>query len=235
MQSPKPSTFPLVARRHRGRERPAPNLKRRGFQREPKRRFLLYCEGKNTEPAYFDAIKRVCSSTLIAVEIAPGVGVPYTIAERAVERARSEGLARRSRRESRSSFEENDQVWAVFDRDTHPRFDEAITLCERYGVRVGRSNPCFELWLILHEQDHDRYEDCDEMQSILEKLRPEYDKNSGKTPDCEELVARVQQAERRGAVLLQRRRAAGDPFGNPSTTVGYLTREIREADERARR
>ena len=70
---------------------------------------------------------------------------------------------------------------------------------------------------------------------FLRSCDREYDKDSGKTPDCEELVARVQQAERRGAVLLQRRWAAGDQFGNPSTTVGYLTREIREADERARR
>ena len=54
-------------------------------------------------------------------------------------------------------------------------------------------------------------------------------------PDCNDLVSRVQHAERRGEVLLQRRRESGDPYGNPSTTVGYLTREIREADEHARR
>ena len=94
-----------MARHHRRRERPAPNLKRRRSQREPKRRFLLYCEGRNTEPAYFEAIKRACTSTLIAVEVTPGVGVPYTIAERAVQRARDEGLIRGSRR-SKDSFEE---------------------------------------------------------------------------------------------------------------------------------
>ena len=60
--------------------------------------------------------------------------------------------------------------------------------------------------MILHERDYDRYEDSDKMQGILEKLRPEYDKNSGKRPDCGDLVTRVQQAERRGEVLLQRRR-----------------------------
>lgn len=223
-----------MARQHRRRERPAPNLKRRRSQREPKRRFLLYCEGRNTEPAYFEAIKRVCASTLIAVEVTGGVGVPYTIAKRAVQRAQAEGLIRGSRR-SKDSFEENDQVWAVFDRDEHPRFDEAIALCDRQGVLVGRSNPCFELWLILHERDHDRYEDRDEMQAILERLRPEYHKDGGKTPDCDELVSRVQDAERRADVLLRRRRESGAPYGNPSTTVGHLTREIREADASARR
>ena len=52
----------------------------------------------------------------------------------------------RGSRRSKDSFEENDQVWAVFDRDEHPRFDEAIALCDGHGVLVGRSNPCFELW-----------------------------------------------------------------------------------------
>ena len=42
------------------------------------------------------------------------------------------------------------------DRDTHPHFDKAMKLCEVEGVRVARSNPCFELWLILHYEHYDR-------------------------------------------------------------------------------
>ena len=73
------------------------------------------------------------------------------------------------------------------------------------------------------------------MQAILERLRPEYLKDGGKTPDCDEMVTRIEHAEQRGKALLLRRREAGDPYGNPSTTVGCLTREIRNADERTRR
>ena len=137
--------------------RRAPDLRRRKARREPRRRFILFCEGRNTEPAYFDAIRRACSSALVAVETYPGVGVPYTIATRAVEHARDSlgDLGRRSRR-MKDSFEEADEVWAVFDRDEHPRFNEAVAFCESNGVGVARSNPCFELWLILHERDHDR-------------------------------------------------------------------------------
>ena len=132
-----PAPSPLLARRSSGRRRPAPDLKRRRFRREPKRRFILFCEGKNTEPAYFDAVKRACVSALIDVEVVPAVGVPYTIAESAGERARSDGLARNSRRQM-NSFEENDQVWAVFDRDQHPRFNDAVALCEQAGVHVAQ-------------------------------------------------------------------------------------------------
>lgn len=187
---------------------------------------MLFCEGKNTEPSYFDALKRTCSSALIGVEVVPGAGVPYTIAEKAVEHARR-------RHGRRNSFEKADQVWAVFDRDAHPRFEEAIELCETKGVRVGRSNPCFELWLVLHEQDHNRHEDRHTMQSILGRLRPEYDRSGRKIADCKKMMNRVEEAERRADELLRRRQEEGNPYGNPSTTVGHLTREIRTADRRA--
>ena len=162
------------------------------------------------------------------METIPAVGVPYTIAEKAVEHARELGLNRRGRRK-KDSFEENDEVWAVFDRDEHPRFDEAVALCERHGVNIGRSNPCFELWLVLHEQDYDKHENHHDMQKVLESLRPEYDKDSGKMPDCDEMVTRREIAEERGERQLQSREQGRNPYGNPSTTVGRLTRAIREA------
>ena len=93
------------------RGRAAPNLKRRRHHREPKRRFIVFCEGRKTEPAYFDAIRCACSSTLIAVHahLGVGVGVPYTIAVQAVEHAKRCKRDGRSRRR-RDSFEERDQV-----------------------------------------------------------------------------------------------------------------------------
>lgn len=214
--------------------RNTPTIRRRQSRREPKRRFFLFCEGENTEPAYFDALKRTLTGTLIKVETRPGVGVPMTIATEAVKFAQSLGLTTKSRRR-RNSFEKNDEVWAVFDRDDHPKFDEAVSLCESNGVGVARSNPCFELWLILHERDYDRPDHRDVVQRELKKLRPEYDNRRGKIPDCDDLVTRVELAEERGKVLIERRKEQGDPHGNPSTTVGMLTSAIRITDESARR
>ena len=135
--------------------RSIPKLKRKNPRLEPKRSFMLFCEGEKTEIEYFKAIGRICSSTLISVEPYGGEGVPYTIAEKAIEKAKSLGLTPKSRRK-RDSYEESDQVWAIFDRDDHPHFDEAVRNCESQNVGVGRSNPCFELWLLLHEQDYDK-------------------------------------------------------------------------------
>ena len=212
--------------------RSTPKLKRKNPRLEPKRRFILFCEGENTETEYFKAIRRICSSTLIAVETHGGVGVPYTIAEKAIEKAKSLGLTPKSRRK-KDSYEERDEVWAVFDRDEHHRFNEAVMKCEQQKVGVARSNPCFELWLILHEQDYDRAEDRHAMQKALAKLRQEYDPDGSKTPDCDDLVKRVEKAERHAERGLRNRETGGDPYGNPSTTVGRLTHAIREADQLA--
>ena len=117
----------------------------------------------------------------------------------------------------------------MFDRDEHPRFEEAVAFCQQRGIHVGRSNPCFELWLVLHEKDYDRTEDRHEMQKIFASLQREYDRDSGKTPDCDEMVTRVEEAEQRGEKQLQNRELEGKPYENPSTTIGRLTRAIREA------
>ena len=82
------------------------------------------------------------------IEVIPGAGVPRTVAQKAIEYARSH--------RSKDSFEENDQVWAVFDRDEHPNFGDAVVRCKESGIGVARSDPCFELWLILHKRDYDR-------------------------------------------------------------------------------
>ncbi len=207
-----------------------PDLRRSRPSREPKVRFVLFCEGKNTEPAYFTALRKYCSNALVSLEIHGGIGVPFTIAEKAVECAR--GLYRaRGRRPGRDSFEKNDQIWAIFDHDSHPRYEEAVNLCEQHRVQVARSNPCFELWLILHECNYGQPNDSKKVQTKLKTLRPEYDPNSGKMPDCDDLVRRVCDAERRAEAQLRHRELGDDPHGNPSTTVGRLTQAIRAASQ----
>ena len=204
-----------------------PPIRRRGALRDPKRRSTLLCEGRNTEPEYFKAVKLECAGALIEIKTRGGVGVPVSIADAAIKLAESLGLAKRGRK--KNSFEEKDEVWAVFDRDEHDRFSEAVDRCEAHGVRVARSNPCFELWLILHEADYDKPGNRKEVQRKLQQLRPEYDRRGRKVPDCREMVARVEEAEKRAEVLLARREEEGNPFGPPSTTVGKLTTAIREA------
>ena len=201
-------------------------LRRHKAELDPKRRFTIYCEGKNTEPQYFEAIRRIYRDSLLVIHSA--VGVPKTIAERAVGDLKQRRPAR-ERRRGKSQFAARDEVWVVFDRDKHPGFEDAIRRCQQNGIRVGPSNPCFELWLVLHDQDHNAPVRPDQIQSILSQLQPEYHRRHSKVLDFDALVLRVIDAEGRAERQLELRKSVGDPFGNPSTRVGKLTSSIRHA------
>lgn len=40
--------------------------------------------------------------------------------------------------------------WIVFDRDEVPDFDSIIKNAQKYGIKVGWSNPCFEIWMYAY-------------------------------------------------------------------------------------
>ena len=59
----------------------------------------------------------------------------------------------RRRRRSRRSDQDFDEIWCVFDIDQHPNVSTAIHNARQSGVEVAVSNPCIELWLVLHVED----------------------------------------------------------------------------------
>lgn len=101
------------------KHRPYRTLARRSASRPPLKKFTIFCEGKNTEPGYFQALRSFLRSALIEIETLGAAGTPYTIARTAIESLKSAGLSGRNRRKL-NSYEENDEIWAVFDRDEHP-------------------------------------------------------------------------------------------------------------------
>lgn len=63
------------------------SLRRAAPKRAPKAKFIIYSEGKNTEPDYFRAVRRDLLGALVDLEVIDAAGVPITIAEKACERA----------------------------------------------------------------------------------------------------------------------------------------------------
>lgn len=133
-------------RNHRRQEpilgRPAPYIKERPS-------ILIVCEGKNTEPSYFNKFR--LTSAVIRT-----VGEGYNTVS-LVERAK----VLSEKKWFKKHGKQFDQVWCVFDADTdpdHPRqaekFNEAIVLAQEYGFHVAYSNQAFEYWLILHFENH---------------------------------------------------------------------------------
>lgn len=152
-----------------------------------------------------------------------GAGVPISLFRSALDKQRSIS--------TRAYKRENgvrDQVWIVFDEDEHDKISEVIERSKTYGIGVAYSNPCFELWLILHRRDFDS--DCSryEIQKTCEGTCEGYSANGGKVPDVGKLMPYIEQAEERAAAMVKRRKADGGAA--PLTTVFELTRAMRSIE-----
>lgn len=198
------------------------SLSRKIGTKDPKPKIVIYCEGRRTEPDYFNAMKRFFRSVVMDIEIIEAAGVPMTIARTASEAAQAA-----KKRNRRQSYEDRDEFWAVFDCDDHPKVKQAITCCQRANVGVAYSNPCFELWLILHFEDYDRPDDRRAVQRKLNELCPDYDLHRDKTTDCSALMKHISRAETLAERQFCRRGEEGEPLRRPFTTVYKLTRRIR--------
>lgn len=203
--------------------------RRRRHVREPRRIYYLFCEGQNTEPGYFGALRRTVRDALIEIQSFGGSGEPKAISEAAIAHNKS------LKRQSKNSFEGRDEVWAVFDRDDHDHYYDAAESCRNNGVSVANSNPCFEVWLILHVAEYHKPDGRAEVFKLLEKLRPDYD-STKKTLDFDDLIKTIDTAEQRGEILLRCRteECGGNRLGPPYTMVFELTRSIRAAAKKAR-
>ena len=115
----------------------------------------------------------------------------------------------------------------MFDRDEHTRFDEAKNMAAGNDVRLAISNPCFELWAILHYRECDALLGRHECRRTLEELHPGYGSGGRKRfDDPEAIESNYRDAVERARKSLTRREEEGNPGGNPSTTVHHLTEHI---------
>ena len=155
------------------------------------------------------------------------VGDPRAVVERAIEE---------SRKLKRDPPAGRDSVWAMFDRDIHPRFAESKNLAHGNGISLAISNPCFELWGILHYQDQDAHLDRHECQRLLRYLCPGYRKSGAKVFDDRTAIEKgYLDAVKRAEKSLERRTEEGIPGGNPSTSVHLVTEQIRLGVDQGKR
>jgi hypothetical protein len=140
---------------------------RRRSHRRPKPRVLIACEGNQTEPNYFDGLRREQAvQNRFVVKIVRGDGkTPLEAVEKAlaaVEAAEQRGPAFRF-----------DEVWCVLDVEQageNPQLDEARKLAGENHFRVALSNPAFEVWILSHfERTAAAFIDCDKVIEQLNK------------------------------------------------------------------
>ena len=196
------------------------SLTRAVAKRSWKRKLFVFSEGQNTEPNYLKAYERTISSAVVDVICQKETGAPKTLLELAESKMKEISQSRYKRENG-----ENDSVWIIFDRDDHDHVDQVLLDSARLGIQTAYSNPCFEVWLILHVKDYDRDEHRDDTQSECEVSCPGYDKKKGKVPDFGKILDYVEDAERRAENLLKRREMDGS--NAPQTSVFRITKAMR--------
>lgn len=201
----------------RGRER---RPGRRPPFREPRPTILIVCEGDITEPEYFQGLRRAFRNQLVEIRIAAEHGVPKTLVNVARDYKRgAEKQARRARDEN-IAF---DSVWCVFDVDDHPNIGDAREMARDNGIQLAISNPCFELWLLLHFRDNPGMQDRGTITKMLCKFVPGYDKHV----DFETYSTGYLNATTRAAQMDRSAELDDDAGRNPTTNVYCLTEIIR--------
>jgi hypothetical protein len=86
-------------------------------------------------------------------------------------------------------IKEDDQLWALLDTDhwvegSHkPGLIEAIKDARQRGYRVAMSNPCFELWLLLHHEETAAvtFPNCDAVGARIREVKGEFNKKNLKS------------------------------------------------------
>ena len=109
-------------------------------------KILLYVEGRNTEPSYFDLLKRSNCTRIPVTVRGHGIGACVDFVNEAVGKFNSLPAKEKAKYK---------QKWLVFDNDGHEDFAEGIRLARNQGFRVAFSNMCIEYWFMLHFYDHD--------------------------------------------------------------------------------
>lgn len=197
----------------------ASSIRRRAPFRNQKKRILIVCEGERTERQYFEDLKRDTKVLPVTIVVAPETGDPLTVVTVAVRRMRA---ADRQARSEGSNYLRYDAVWGDVDVDDHARLPQARRVAAENGVELAVSNPCFELWALLHYQDQTAHIERDRLRLALQRHQPGYDK----LLDFGRMHPGYAEAVRRAISLDAQADAHGESGRNPTTGVYRLTKLI---------
>ena len=188
---------------------------------------LIVCEGVTTEPKYFEAFRAKYENSLVDVKAIGIGGAPETVVARAIDELQN---LKKQARKSGDSFDLEIKIWAAFDRDDVPmsKIKAAIALAERNNVSVAFSNPCFEVWGLMHYSAYSKPGHQSECHKALKRVLPGYCHQDNPVLDVNELAPRYEAAVKNAKIALTEREKDGEKISDPSTTVFLLTEQIKK-------
>ena len=198
--------------------------KRGGYFKNPKRIILISVEGKNkTEKIYFYNFQGKDKDYRIV--FVPGNETdPVNLVKQAIKSIKTNNLSL-----------EYDRVFCILDTDNDvnkiTKIKEAIKLAEEKNVKLITSNPCIELWFLLHYNYFSKMMNSDDALKQLKKLNPKYDKNFNIYLDIKDktliAIKRAKKLEQQ-----QRQNGSNELFTlNPQTEVYKIIEELQKNEK----
>lgn len=112
----------------------------------------------------------------------------------------------------------------MFDVDDHLKIPDARQQARDNDIKLAISNPCFELWVLLHFQDQTASIPRNKLRAQLKKHIPQY----GKLIPFEAICELYEDARARAEELNKTHQRNGIEGDNPSTDVYLLTERIKK-------
>ena len=193
--------------------------RRKGTLRKPLRVVRVLTEGEVTEPGYLTLWARLNRHN-VRLDVSDGGMTPDALVRRAKQHLKRVPRSKRSEREF-------DEIWCVFDVDQHANVSQAINVARQSGIKVAVSNPCFELWLVLHQEEQTAYLDRRDIQHRSDDLQLTNNKHI--LPSAEAILVDAVDTAKQRAIALDHRHAGNGspPRSNPSTDAWRLVDQLR--------
>lgn len=215
-----------MARDNSPKVRQRKQLERKRSQRASYDRILIVSEGSKTEPNYFKEIRAKFRLHTANVEVrySQTGTTPVQVVEYAGD------LFEKGDSHKHIQAQAFEKVFAVFDRDDHQSYYDALTLAASLNGKLKNnlkqriefcsivSVPCFELWLLLHFENITDPLHRNEVVRRLKQYIPGYEKGSENI--FTSTYPNLQAASQRSKSLAENHTAYSDPM--PFTQIDKL-------------
>jgi hypothetical protein len=185
--------------------------------------FIIATEDTNAPRQYFSIFRKLSSRLDIVVcETTDGLSSPRHVIERLIEYKRQADL------------QDDDQLWALLDTDhwitqNHiAGLSAAHAYAKMNGIRVAMSNPCFDLWLMLHHLDLPSQHNLTDANEVLEHMREQGIAFNKQNLNLADYTPAAIQAAMDRAKRIPGTELTGWPQST-GTQVHYLMTELRKA------
>lgn len=116
------------------------DLKRQPATIDTYKGILIVCEGEQTEPLYFESLKKVEGLTSADIKVVYGKhSDPINVINKAIDE-----------QEKQKHYLPFDKVYCVIDGDVSANLNEAKKLAKQNNIQLIISYPCMEYWYICH-------------------------------------------------------------------------------------